>query len=146
MLEKQRMAGPTMAELAASALTPELARVLKRMATVQSDGSVKFEFNGSLDEVADAATFLARLGVDVRYIPPRTSVPDFEEDAWEILDFVARTQSPVEIDIDGRVVHVSAGPAPRDPIDLHALAADARRHNRARRRPSTSAVSPPTRT
>lgn len=130
MLDKERLTGPTLAEFAASALTPQTAEALRKTVTVKDDGSVKMDLSGPPAAVAETATFLARLGVNLRYVPARLSADEFEDELREVLEGVARNEVPVDIDLDGRIVHLSPGPAPSEPVDLHALAVRARRASR----------------
>lgn len=130
MLDRERLAGPTLAEFAASALTPQIAEALRETMTVRDDGSVKIDFSAPPAAVAEMATFLARLGVNVRYVPARLSADELEYELRHVLDAVAHDEVPVNIDLDGRTVHLSPGPAPAESVDLHALAVKARRASR----------------
>ena len=122
MLDKQRMTGPTLAEWAATALNPDTAKLLKKAITVRPDGSAVIDLTAPDEALAEMCLFMARLGFPVLYEPARIDADQLHDQLDEVLDWVTAQRHPVEVDLDGKVVHIQPGPAPRETVNGAELA------------------------
>jgi hypothetical protein len=127
MLEKQRLEGPTLAEWAAATLTPDVASSLKDAVTVRPDGSVSIDLTAPATALAAIGRFLNRIGAQVYAEPVQVDVDDVYDQLEDVIRWVADADRPVEINVDGEIVHVTPGPAPREKVDVLALASQRRR-------------------
>ena len=126
MLEKQQLEGPTLGEWSASTLTPETARSLKDTVTVRPDGSVSIDLTAPATTLAEVGRFLTRIGAQVYSEPVQVDVDDVYDQLEDVIRWVADADRPVEISVDGAIVHVTPGPAPRERVDVLALATQRR--------------------
>ncbi len=130
MLDKQRLDGPTLQEWAATALSPETARAARQAVDVREDGSVVFDLTAPAKVLSELALFVARLGFPVQYRAPRIEAEKLWDALDDVLEFVRENQQPVDVDIDGDVVHIRPGPAPVEHLDPVQLAARLKRLER----------------
>lgn len=122
MLKKQRMTGPTLTEWAATSLSPETAKLLREAITVRPDGSAVLDLTAPDEALAEVCLFMARLGLPVNYEPARIDAEHLHEQLDAVLNWVTAERHPVEVDLDGEVVHIRPGPAPRETIHAAELA------------------------
>jgi hypothetical protein len=129
MLDKHRLEGPTRGEWAAAALTPATAELLKDAVKVLPDDSVSIDLSAPASALAEIGRFLHRLGVSVHHKPVRVAVDDVFDELEDVIRWVADARLPVEISVEETIVHIGAGPAPPQIIDVQALAIERRRRD-----------------
>lgn len=132
MLDKQRLTGPTLAEWAASSLSPETVKLLRQAITVRPDGSAVLDLTAPDEALAEMCLFMARLGFPVHCEPARIDADNLHEQLDEVLSWVAAEKQPVEVDLEGEIVHIQSGPAPRETVDGAELARRLARRRRSK--------------